>query len=127
MLRLHHRLLPLAACGAFGLVSVSTAAAAATSTTLKPSKGDQAALTLSAPTKREFSRFHVSLKATRPATRKGSNAYLPEKSGKWNFATSAGSVTYKGVWRLTVRKRSAKLTNLTFQRSVKGKKSSASV
>jgi hypothetical protein len=126
MLRSHLRLLPLVACGAVGLVSASPALAAS-STSLKPAKGDQAALTLSAPTKRDFSKFHVALKTTRPATRKGNNAYLPEKSGKWNFANSTGSVTYKGVWRLTVGKKSAKLTNVTFQRSVKGKKSSASV
>lgn len=126
MLRSHLRLLPLVASGAVGLVSASPAVAAS-STSLKPAKGDQAALTLSAPTKRDFSKFHVALKTTRPATRKGNNAYLPEKSGKWNFANSTGSVTYKGVWRLTVRKKSAKLTNVTFQRSVKGKKSSASV
>jgi hypothetical protein len=131
MLRTPLRLLPLvglaAATFASGLTTASPAAAAGQAVSLHSSKADRAALTLSPATKRELTRDRVSLKTTRPATRRGTSAYFPEKSGKWNFTNTTGNVTYSGVSRLTRGKRSIKLTNLSFQRAIKGKRSTATV
>jgi hypothetical protein len=123
--RLNSRLLLAVGVVAVGLGSASSATAA--TVTLKSTKGDQATLTLSAPAKRAFARNHIALKAAKPASRKGNNTSFPEKSGKWNFANTSGSVTYTGVSRLVRGKRSVKITRLSFTRTVKGKKSSASL
>lgn len=127
MLRLNQPLLPLLGAVAAGLMSATPAAAAGQPVSLRSSSGDRAALTLSSSTKREFARGRLALRANRPATRKGASAYFPEKSGKWNFSNTSGSVTYAGASRLVRGSRSVKLTDLTFQRTVKGKKSTASL
>ena len=131
MLRSKLRLLPvlglMAAGLASGLVSAGPAAAASQTVSLHSTSTDKAALTLSAAAKRQLKRDRVSLKTTRPATRRGASAYFPQKSGKWNFTNTSGTVSYSGVSRLTRGKRSIKLTNLSFQRTVKGKKSTATV
>lgn len=110
-----------------GLWSASAAGAATQTVTLKTTKGDQATITLNKATKRVLAKNHISLKANKPATHKGNNSTFPQKSGKWNFSNTSGSVTYNGVTRFVRNKRSVKLTKLSFTRTVKGKKSSASL
>lgn len=127
MPRLHSRLLPVLGLVAGGLVCVPTAGAATNSVTLKTVKADRATLSLSKATTRALKRDHVSFTTTRPATHKGASSYFPQKSGKWNFGNSSGTINYNGVSKLVLRKRSAKFTGLTFSRTVKGKKSSASL
>ncbi|MGZ6378818.1 MAG: hypothetical protein ACXVE7_15235 [Solirubrobacteraceae bacterium] len=109
------------------LISASAAAAATQTVTLKSTKGDQATITLNQATKRALAKNHISLKANKPASRKGNNATFPQKSGKWNFANTSGSVTYNGITRFVRGKRSVKVTRLSFTRTVKGKRSSASL
>jgi hypothetical protein len=110
-----------------GLISASAATAATQTVTLKSTKGDQATITLNKATKRALAKNHISLKASKPASRKGNNAIFPQKSGKWNFSNTSGSVTYNGVTRFVRGKRSVKVTRLSFTRTLKGKKSSASL
>ena len=127
MTRLISRLCLALAVGAVGLLSVSSAVAATSTVTLKSTRGDQATITLNKQTKRQLSRNHITFKTSRPAKRKGNNATFPEKSGKWNFATTSGNVTYNGVTRFVRGKRSVKLTRLSFTRTVKGRRSSATL
>jgi hypothetical protein len=127
MTRLISRLSLAVALGALGLWSVSTAVAATQTVTLKSTKGDQATITLNKQTKNAFKKNHIALKTNKPATRKGNNANFPEKSGKWNFSNTSGNVTYNGVTRFVSGKRSVKLTKLSFTRTVKGKKSTATL
>ena len=110
-----------------GLILASAATAATQTVTLKSTKGDQATLTLNKATRRALAKNHISLRANKPARRKGSNATFPQKSGKWNFSNTSGSVTYNGVTRFVRGKRSVKVTKLSFTRTVKGKKSTASL
>jgi hypothetical protein len=126
MTRLTSRLSLVLALAAMGLWSVSTAAAAQT-VTLKSTKGDQATITLNKQTKNALKKNHISLKTNKPASRKGNNANFPEKSGKWNFSNTSGNVAYNGVTRFVRGKRSVKLTKLSFTRTVKGKKSTATL
>lgn len=126
MTRLISRLSLALALGAVGLSSVSSALAANT-VTLKSTRGDQATITLNKQTKRQLSRNHIAFTTNRPAKRKGNSATFPEKSGKWNFATTSGNVTYNGVTRFVRGKRSVKLTRLSFTRTVKGRRSSATL
>ena len=93
MTRLTSRLSLALALVAVGLWSVSTAAAATQTVTLKSTKGDQATITLNKQTKNAFKKNHISLKTNKPASRKGNNANFPEKSGKWNFSNTSGNVT----------------------------------
>jgi hypothetical protein len=127
MTRLSSRLSLALALGAVGLWSVSTAVAATQTVTLKSTKGDQATITLNKQTKKAFKKNHIALKTNKPATRKGNNANFPEKSGKWNFSNTSGNVTYNGVTRFVRGKKSVKLTKLSFTRTVKGKKSTATL
>jgi hypothetical protein len=127
MTRLSSRLSLALALGAVGLWSVSTAVAATQTVTLKSTKGDQATITLNKQTKKAFKKNHIALKTNKPATRKGNNANFPEKSGKWNFSNTSGNVTYNGVTRFVRGKKSVKLTRLSFTRTVKGKKSTATL
>ncbi|HEX3975187.1 MAG TPA: hypothetical protein VHW96_02935 [Solirubrobacteraceae bacterium] len=127
MTRLSSRLSLALALGAVGLWSVSSAVAATQTVTLKSTKGDQATITLNQKTKKAFKKNHIALKTNKPATRKGNNANFPEKSGKWNFSNTSGNVTYNGVTRFVRGKRSVKLTKLSFTRTVKGKKSTATL
>ncbi len=127
MTRLSSRLSLALALGAVGLWSVSSAVAATQTVTLKSTKGDQATITLNQQTKNAFKKNHIALKTNKPATRKGNNANFPEKSGKWNFSNTSGNVTYNGVTRFVRGKRSVKLTKLSFTRTVKGKKSTATL
>lgn len=108
-------------------LAAAPAALAAPAVSLRPSTGDGAALSVSSAAKRAIKRDHITLRTTRPATYKGAHASFPERSGKWNFATTTGSVAYSGVARLAEGKHSVKLTNLTFQRTVKGKRSAATL
>jgi hypothetical protein len=110
-----------------GLIAASAATAAAQTVTLKSTKGDQAMLTLNKATKRALAKNHISLKANKPASHRGSNATFPQKSGKWNFSNTSGTVTYNGVSRFVRAKRSVKVTKLSFTRTVKGKRSTASL
>jgi hypothetical protein len=110
-----------------GLISASAATAATQAVTLKTTKGDQATLTLNKATKRALAKNHISLKANKPARRKGDNATFPQKSGKWNFSNTSGSLSYNGVTHFVRGKRSVKVTRLSFTRRVKGKKSTASL
>ncbi len=125
MPRLTTRLSLAFALAAVALWSVSSAAAATKTVTLKSTKGDQATITLNKQTKNALKKNHIALKANKPAKRKGNNATLPEKSGKWNFSNTSGNVTYNGVTRFVRGKRSVKLTKFGFTRTVKGKKSTA--
>jgi hypothetical protein len=127
MTRLTSRLSLVLALVAVGLWSVSTAVAATQTVTLKSTKGDQATITLNKQTKNAFKKNHISLKTNKPASRKGNNANFPEKSGKWNFSNTSGNVAYNGVTRFVRGKRSVKLTKLSFTRTVKGKKSTATL
>jgi hypothetical protein len=110
-----------------GLIAASAATAATQTVTLKSTKGDQATLTLNKATKRALAKNHISLKANKPASHRGSNATFPQKSGKWNFSNTSGTVTYNGVSRFVRAKRSVKVTKLSFTRTVKGKRSTASL
>jgi hypothetical protein len=127
MTRLTYRLSLALALGAVGLWSVSSAMAATKTVALKATKGDQATITLNKQTKNALKKNHIALKSNKPATRKGNNANFPEKSGKWNFANTSGNVAYNGVTRFVRGKRSVKLTKLGFTRTVKGKKSTATL
>jgi hypothetical protein len=127
MTRLLARLSLALALGALGLWSVSSAFAATNTVTLKSAKGDQATITLNKQTKKVFKKNHIALKTNKPAKRKGANATFPEKGGKWNFSNTSGSVNYNGVTRFVRGKKSVKLTKLTFTRTVKGKKSTATL
>jgi hypothetical protein len=127
MTRHTSRLALALALAAVGLTCVSSAVAATPTVTLKSSRGDQATITLNKQTKRALQKNHISLKTNKPAQRKGNNATFPEKSGKWNFANTSGNVTYNGVTRFVRGKRSLKLTKLSFTRTVKGKKSTATL
>jgi len=127
MSRLTSRLSLALALGALGLWSVSSATAATQQVTLKSAKGDQATITLNKQTKKAFKKNHLALKTNKPATRKGNNATFPEKGGKWNFSNTSGTVNYNGVTRFVRQKRSVKLTKLGFKRTVKGKKSTATL
>ena len=127
MTRLISRLSLALALGALGLFSVSSAVAATKTVTLKSTRGDQATITLNKQTKKAFKKNHVALKTNKPAKRKGNHATFPEKSGKWNFANTSGTVTYNGVTRFVRGKRSVKLTKLSFTRKLKGKKSTATL
>ncbi len=88
MTRLTSRLALALALTAVGLSCVSSAVAATQTVTLKSTKGDQATITLNKQTKRALQKNHISFKANNPAKRKGNNATLPEKSGKWNFSNT---------------------------------------
>jgi hypothetical protein len=125
MPRLSSRLSLGLALVAMALWSASSAVAATKTVTLKSTKGDQATITLNKQTKNALKKNHIALKTNKPATRKGNNATLPEKSGKWNFSNTSGNVTYNGVTRFVLGKRSVKLTKFGFTRTVNGKKSSA--
>ncbi|MFZ1992628.1 MAG: hypothetical protein WAU75_00855 [Solirubrobacteraceae bacterium] len=127
MTRHTSRLAVALALAAVGLSCVSSAVAATPTVTLKSSKGDQATITLNRQTKRALQKNHISLKTNQPAKRKGDNATFPEKSGKWNFANTSGNVTYNGVTRFVRGKRALTLTKLSFTRTVKGKKSTATL
>jgi hypothetical protein len=127
MTRLTSRLSLALALAALGLWCVSSAVAATQTVTLKSSKGDQATITLNQQTKKALKKNHISFKTNKPAKRKGNNATFPEKSGKWNFANTSGNVAYNGVTRFVRGKRSVKLTKLSFTRTVKGKKSTATL
>jgi hypothetical protein len=127
MPRLTSRLSLALALGALGLWSVSSALAATNTVTLKSTKGDQATITLNKQTKRALKKNHISVKTNKPAKRKGNHATFPEKSGKWNFAKTSGSVHYTGVTRFVRGKHSVKLTKLTFTRKVKGRKPTATL
>ena len=127
MTRLTYRLSLALALGAVGLWSVSSATAATKTVTLKSTKGDQATITLNKQTKNALKKNHIAFKTNKPATRKGNNTNFPEKSGKWNFANTSGNVAYNGVTRFVRGKRSVKLTKLAFTRTVKGKKSTATL
>jgi hypothetical protein len=125
MPRLSSRLSLGLALVAMALWSASSAVAATKTVTLKSTKGDQATITLNKQTKNALKKNHIALKTNKPATRKGNNATLPEKAGKWNFSNTSGNVTYNGVTRFVRGKRSVKLTKFGFTRTVKGKKSTA--
>ena len=127
MPRLTSRICLALALGALGLWSASSALAATQQVTLKSTKGDQATITLNKQTKNALKKNHIALKTNKPATRKGNNANFPEKSGKWNFSNTSGNVAYNGVTRFVRGKRSVKLTKLGFTRTVKGKKSTATL
>jgi len=127
MTRFISRLSLTLALGAVGLWSVSSALAASNTVTLKSTKGDQATITLNKQTKRQLKKNHISFKTNKPAKHKGNNATFPEKSGRWNFANTSGNVSYNGVTRFVRGKRSVKLTKLSFTRTVKGKKSTATL
>ena len=101
--------------------------AATKTVTLKSTKGDQATITLNKQTKNALKKNHIAFKTNKPAKRKGNNATFPEKAGKWNFANTSGNVDYNGVTRFVRGKRSVKLTKLGFTRTVKGKKSTATL
>ena len=127
MTRLTYRLSLALALGAVGLWSVSSATAATKTVTLKSSKGDQATITLNKQTKNALKKNHIALKTNKPAKSKGNNSTFPEKSGKWNFSNTSGNVAYNGVTRFVRGKRSVKLTKFGFTRTVKGKKSTATL
>jgi hypothetical protein len=127
MSRLSSRLSLALALGALGLWSVSSATAATQQVTLKSTKGDQATITLNKQTKKALKKNHITLKTNKPAKRKGNNATFPEKGGKWNFSNTSGNVNYNGVTRFVSKKHSVKLTKLGFKRTVKGKKSTATL
>ena len=127
MTRLTSRISLVLALGALGLWSASSAAAATQQVTLKSAKGDQATITLNKQTKKALTKNHIALKTNKPAKRKGNNATFPEKGGKWNFSNTSGTVNYNGVTRFVRQKRSVKLTKLGFNRTVKGKKSTATL
>jgi hypothetical protein len=125
MPRLSSRLSLGLALVAMALWSASSAVAATKTVTLKSTKGDQATITLNKQTKNALKKDHIALKTNKPATRKGNNATLPEKAGKWNFSNTSGNVTYNGVTRFVRGKRSVKLTKFGFTRTLEGKKSTA--
>jgi hypothetical protein len=127
MPRLTSRICLALALGALGLWSGSSALAATQQVTLKSTKGDQATITLNKQTKKALKKNHIALKTNKPAKRKGNNATFPEKGGKWNFSNTSGTVNYNGVTRFVRRKHSVKLTKLGFKRTVKGKKSTATL
>ena len=127
MPRLTSRFSLVLALVALGLWSASSALAATQQVTLKSSKGDQATITLNKQTKKALKKNHIALKTNKPAKRKGNNATFPEKGGKWNFSNTSGNVNYNGVTRFVRGKRSVKLTKLGFKRTVKGKKSTATL
>jgi hypothetical protein len=103
-----------------GLTAPTALAASATVAVGKHS-GDRSALTLSSARRRAFSQRHVSIQVTRPATRPGSHIYFPQASGRWNFATAAGSLTYSGSVRMRDGQRSFSLNRFIFTRGPKGK------
>jgi hypothetical protein len=127
MPRLTSRFSLVVALVALGLWSASSALAATQQVTLKSSTGDQATIKLNKQTKKALKKNHIALKTNKPAKRKGNNATFPEKGGKWNFSNTSGNVNYKGVTRFVRGKRSVKLTKLGFKRTVKGKKSTATL
>jgi hypothetical protein len=75
---------------------------------------------LSVKAKRSLARQHVTVRALRPATRRKSSYALPATSGNWNFAKATGRLNLKGVLAIAARKRSVKMTSVTFTRPAKG-------
>jgi hypothetical protein len=57
-----------------GLIWASTAFAATRAVTLKSSKRDQAAITLNRATKRALAKNHIALRASKPASRRGTGS-----------------------------------------------------
>ncbi len=96
------------------VAAVATAAGSSSKST------SGATLTLSVKAKRSFARQHVSVRALRPATSRKSSYALPANSGKWNFTKATGTLKLKGVLRIAVRKRSVKISSVTFTRPAKG-------
>jgi hypothetical protein len=82
--------------------------------------GDGATLTLSAKAKRSFAKQHVTMRAQKPATRRKASYALPDTSGKWNFANATGTVNFKGVLHIVLKKRSVAMKSVSFTRPAKG-------
>jgi len=99
--------------GADAATSVNTVALTAHS-------GDGATLTLSTKAKRSFATQHMTLRAQKPATRRKSSYALPDTSGKWNFAKATGTLNFKGVLHIVLKKRSVAMKSVTFTRPAKG-------
>jgi hypothetical protein len=97
-----------------GIAAVATAAGSNSSTT------SSATLTLSVKAKRSLARQHVTVRALRPATSRKSSYALPVSSGKWNFTKATGTLNLKGVLAIAIRKRSVKMSSVTFTRPAKG-------
>jgi hypothetical protein len=97
-----------------GIAAVATAAGSSSNS------ASSATLTLSVKAKRSLARQHVTVRALRPATRRKSSYALPASSGKWNFTRATGTLNLKGVLAIAVRKRSVKLSSVTFTRRAKG-------
>jgi hypothetical protein len=97
----------------------ATALAASTSAT-KATPANKATLTLSVKAKRALARQHVALRALKPATRRQSSYGLTETSGKWNYVNATGTLHFKGVLALVVKKRKVKINSVTFTRPAKG-------
>jgi hypothetical protein len=101
-------ILPVAAYAATG-----TAATASSS-------GNSATLTLSAKAKKSLTREGVTLTAKRPATRKKSSYALTGGSGNWNFTNATGTLNFKGVLHIVLKKQSLNIKYVTLKRPAKG-------
>jgi hypothetical protein len=106
-----------------GLAVAPAAQAASTSVSVHAQSGDRSTLKVSNARKRDWKRRDVREKVLRPATRPGTRSYFPQSSGKWNFTTATGRLSYSGAIRIRDGKHSVKLTKLHFTRTAKNKSS----
>jgi len=101
-------------------VPLGASALAASTSATKSTTANKATLTLSVKAKRALARQHVALRALKPATRRKSSYGLTETSGKWNYVNATGTLHFKGILVLALKKHKVKINSVTFTRPAKG-------